>query len=98
MKFVTFHMTDKSEKSMPMAQALAILNDPKQLCPIEDAEGKWTGECINKAFVIRTSRDIAAERGFAELADAARSIAAPEPEVTEEARAMVKSIGDILKR
>ena len=59
---VKFVMSDKSEISLSMEKAEAVLNSPENIVMVSE-NGKWTGVTINKSFLIKTVRDNEALEG-----------------------------------
>lgn len=54
--FIKFVLTN-GEITVDEEQAKSILKSGNQLIPIKGFDGEWTGETINKAFIVRTARD-----------------------------------------
>lgn len=57
MKAIKFYMSNKEEFVFDEIMAEAIIDSANQIVKIEDANGKWTGQTLNKAHIILTKPD-----------------------------------------
>jgi hypothetical protein len=62
-KFIKFTMSTKDTFTLPIEQAEEILRDPANIVMISK-DGEWSGETINKSFIISTKRDFEKEREY----------------------------------
>lgn len=62
-KFIKFIMSTKDTFTLPIEQAEEILRDPANIVMISK-NGEWSGETINKSFIISTKRDFEKEREY----------------------------------
>lgn len=57
MKYVTIHIRDRTQITLPLEQAERVLDSQQQLVKINDKDGIWRGDSINKADIVRTEQN-----------------------------------------
>jgi hypothetical protein len=62
MKIIKFVMSKGETISLPEDKALKVIDSESQMVKITDNEGNWTGEVINKSFLVCTIFDREATR------------------------------------
>jgi len=58
MKYIRFIMTNKQDFVLPEDQAKKVIESDQQLIMIHNKKGEWTGDTINKAYLVCTEYDI----------------------------------------
>ncbi len=62
-KYVKFYMRNKAlNVTLPFEQAERVIDSPNQIVKLLDKQGNWTGDTINKAEIVGTTRDSDEER------------------------------------
>jgi len=98
MKFIKLTLSTKKSFILPMEQAERLIDAPQQVVQITDEQGEWTGETLNKSFLVSTERDYEAEREWS-MRNPLPEL--PELELTEEQKTAIetekRSIAEMLR-
>ena len=97
MKFVKLTLSKGDPFTLPYDQALKLLNSSEQIILLQDENGGWSGQTINKAHIICTDRDLEAEASWRNE----KVLALPEGEVKmseEEIQKIERMKGEIGKK
>lgn len=62
MKIIRFSMSKGDPILMPFDKAQKVLDSDKQIIKVSDEDGNWTGQTLNKSFLVSTDIDIPASR------------------------------------
>lgn len=105
MKFIKFTLANAEPFSLPYDKAVQVMDSSQQLVMLSDDKGDWSGQTINKAFIICTDRDVEEEaswgnKNLLKLSEETEVVQTPEEQSrTEEAKKRVaelaKSFGGI---
>lgn len=85
--FIKFTMSTKEHFVLPFEQARKIIESIHQVVMIHGPDGEWSGQTLNKAFLISTKRDIEAEKEWHSQQTPPPPL--PEPELTPEQKEAV---------
>lgn len=91
MKIIKLVMSKGDSISLPEEKAEAVIDSDAQIVKITDKDGKWTGETLNKSYLVSTMVDVDATKELVkELRMLENSQQLPAPENKEQIKKLIE--------